>query len=74
MNYRLTNFNNKFFSFDPINKKYYFIDDYHEDNVIIQTTSIIDLNQDEGELDKSFETIKLYNSIANTFLRFQLIC
>ncbi len=67
MTYVLVNWNRKVFSFDPYNHFYYFADDFNNYQVEL-VISIEDLEQDEGELDKYEETLKLYISIAGTWL------
>ena len=55
-------------SFDPYSHSYYFADDFNDYQVEIFPTSIENLKQDEGELDSIEETLKLYISIAGTWL------
>jgi hypothetical protein len=72
MNYVLVNWNRKVFSFDPYTHSYYFADDFNDYQIELTPTSIIDLKQDEGELDSIDETLKLYISIAGTWLYLNL--
>ena len=67
MTYVLVNWNRKVFSFDPYSHSYYFADDFNDYQIEL-VISIDNLNQDEGELDKYEETLKLYISIAGTWL------
>lgn len=59
-------------SFDPYSHSYYFADDFNDYQVEIFPTSIENLKQDEGELDSIEETLKLYISIAGTWLYLNL--
>ncbi len=68
MTYVLINCNRKIFSFDPYSNSYYFAENYNEYQIEIIPTSIENLKQDEGELDSVEETLKLYISIAGTWL------
>ena len=72
MTYVLLNLNRKVFSFNPYIHSYYFADDFNIWQVEITPTPIIDLKQDEGELDSVEETLKLYISIAGTWLYLNL--
>lgn len=67
MTYVLVNWNRKVFSFDPYSNSYYFADDFNNYQIEL-VISIEELKQDEGELDKYEETLKLYISIAGTWL------
>lgn len=67
MTYVLIDSMRKIFSFDPYINSYYFADDFNEFQIEL-FVSLEDLNQDEGELDKYEETLKLYVSIAGTRL------
>jgi len=67
MTYVLVNWNRKVFSFDPYSHSYYFADDFNDYQIEL-VISIEDLKQDEGELDKYEETLKLYISIVGTWL------
>ena len=68
MTYVLVNSNRKIFSFDPYSNFYYFAENYNDYQIEIIPTPILDLKQDEGELDSVEETLKLYISIAGTWL------
>jgi len=68
MTYVLVNWNREVFSFNPYTNAYYFANDFNIFQVEIIPTSIQDLKQDEGELDSVEETLKLYISIAGTWL------
>ncbi len=68
MTYVLVNWNRKVLSFDPYSHSYYFADDFNDYQVEVFPTSIENLKQDEGELDSIEETLKLYISIAGTWL------
>ena len=68
MNYVLFNWDRKVFSFDPYTHSYYFAENYNDYQIEIIPTPILDLKQDEGELDSVEETLKLYISIAGTWL------
>lgn len=67
MTYVLVNWNRKVFSFDPYSHSYYFADDFNDYQIEL-VISIEELKQNEGELDKYEETLKLYISIAGTWL------
>lgn len=68
MKYVLINSMRRILSFDPYSNSYYFADDFNDFQVEVFPTSIENLKQDEGELDSIEETLKLYISIAGTWL------
>ncbi len=68
MNYVLVNANREVFSFNPYRNQYYFEKDFNINQIEIIPTPIENLKQDEGELDSVEETLKLYISIAGTWL------
>ncbi len=68
MKYVLINSMRRILSFDPYSTSYYFADDFNDFQVEVFPTSIENLKQDEGELDSIEETLKLYISIAGTWL------
>lgn len=72
MIYVLVNWNRKVLSFDPYNYSYYFADDFNDYQVEVIPTSVENLKQDEGELYSIEETLKLYTSIAGTWLYLNL--
>ncbi len=72
MTYVLVNWNRKVLSFDPYTQSYYFADDFNDYQVEVFPTSVENLKQDEGELDSIEETLKLYTSIAGTWLYLNL--
>lgn len=68
MKYVLINSMRRILSFDPYSHSYYFADDFNDYQIEVFPTSIENLKQDEGELDSIEETLKLYISIAGTWL------
>lgn len=68
MKYILINSMRRILSFDPYSHSYYFADDFNDYQIEVFPTSIENLKQDEGELDSIEETLKLYISIAGTWL------
>ena len=68
MKYVLINSMRRILSYDPYSHSYYFADDFNDYQIEVFPTSIENLRQDEGELDSIEETLKLYISIAGTWL------